>query len=130
LLLGAAAVRVLPTSLYLSAALGEAMSTFFMNQNRDPFGALPLTFIVEGSADPQSPGYKVDVRTPSDSIVFRFHASAFLKDTIKDSSVITRNRGPVTHKIFTYFIRPYFGCCFAFQVRGNLMILMIHAPVI
>eukprot|EP00435_Cladocopium_sp_Y103_P007637 s2460_g2.t1 len=33
--------------------LCEAMSTFFLNQNRDPFGALPLTFIVEGSADPQ-----------------------------------------------------------------------------
>ena len=29
------------------------MSTLFLNQGRDPFGALPLTFIVESSSDPQ-----------------------------------------------------------------------------
>ncbi|CAL1173419.1 unnamed protein product [Cladocopium goreaui] len=40
-------------SICTKKGLCEAMSTFFMNQNRDPFGALPLTFIVEGSADPQ-----------------------------------------------------------------------------
>ena len=73
----------------LSAALGEAISSFFMNQNRDPFGALPLTFIVEGSADPQSPGYWLlppeigDVRIPSDSIMFRIHASSFRKEQLR-----------------------------------------------
>lgn len=33
--------------------LCETMSTLFLNQGRDPFGALPLTFIVESSSDPQ-----------------------------------------------------------------------------
>lgn len=35
---------------------GEVMSEFFLQQGRDPFAALPLTFIVEGSADPQRLG--------------------------------------------------------------------------
>ena len=38
------------------AAQGESMSAFLMNAGHDPFAAMPLTFIVENSSDPQCHG--------------------------------------------------------------------------
>ena len=133
LLLGAAAVRGPPNFIVPVSGLRRGDVDLLHEPESRPFWGTALDLHRgRGALTPQSPGLQSgrEGLHPIPSCSGSMPAPS-LKETIKDSfGSYSKSRPLSTHKIFTYFIRPYFGCCFAFQIRGTFMILMIHAPVI